>query len=160
MCSSYLQCFLAIFNYGIRSSNIGFLTGLLSLDDSNFWPYVIFNSLFYFIMILIMINLINGIIVDTFQALREESNSIKYAKYNICYICSLQRSLFEINGLDFDEHIYKEHKTLNYFHYLIRLYLMDSNQFNSIESFVYNALKECRKDFFPIKKAISLTKKH
>ena len=104
-----------------------------------------------------MLNIINGIIIDTFQALREQNNSISFAKANICYICSLERSQFEINGLDYDNHIRVDHSTMSYFHYLIRLNVLNVDELNSIEFYVYNALKDGRKDFFPIKKSLSLS---
>ena len=159
ICSSYLQCFLTMFNYGIRSGGIGDFSSYKSYEDKkNYWGNFIFNWIFYFSIVLIMINIVNGIIVDTFQALREESSLKFEALNNICFICSLKRSKFEINGLNYAKHTNNEHNLQNYFHYLIKVKSSVENDLNSLDYQVLNDMKEEKFDFFPIKKAISLEK--
>jgi hypothetical protein len=157
ICQSYLQCFLSMFNYGIRSGGIGDFSGYKSFSDTkNYWGNFIFNWIFYFTIVLIMINIVNGIIVDTFQDLREQSSLKLDSLTNVCYICSLNRSKFEINGLNYTKHIKGEHNLLNYFHYLIKVKSADENDLNSLDYQVLNYMKEEKFDFFPIKKSLSL----
>lgn len=99
-----------------------------------------------------MLNIINGIIVDTFQELREKNNQRFDKLMNECYICSLNRNNFDIKGVSFDEHIYVSHKFINYFLYLIKLKLTDEQDMNSLDFQVYNSLKIESINFFPIKK--------
>ncbi len=106
-----------------------------------------------------MLNIINGIIVDTFQALREQNNEKEYVRENVCYICSIKRSKFEVKGLNFAEHQIIEHNILNYFHYIIKIQKTDEHDLNSMDFQVLNFIRESRTDFFPVKKAISLHKK-
>ena len=60
-------------------------------------------------IVLVFLNAINDIIVDTFQSLREEANELYEIKMNICFICSLNRTIFEKIGLDFEQHKEREH---------------------------------------------------
>ena len=103
-----------------------------------------------------MLNIINGIIVDTFQALREQNNEKENVLNNVCYICSIERGDFEIKGVDYENHILKEHNVLNYFHYILKVQTSDQQNLNSMDYEVLNAMNDNRTDFFPVKKAISL----
>ena len=154
LCSSYLECFLYLFNYGIRAGGVPFNIKIDRQDG--FWSEFLFSWVFYFIIILIVLNIINGIIVDTFQALREQNNQIDEEKTNVCFICSLHRSNFEIKGIDFDYHQQHEHNIDNYFKYILKIKKTDEHDLNSIDFQVFNSIKQHKIEFFPIKKAKSL----
>jgi hypothetical protein len=154
LCSSYLECFLYLFNYGIRAGGVPFNIKINRQDG--FWSEFLFSWVFYFIIILIVLNIINGIIVDTFQALREQNNQIDEEKTNVCFICSLHRSNFEIKGIDFDYHQQHEHNIDNYFKYILKIRKTDEHDLNSIDFQVFNSIKQHKIEFFPIKKAKSL----
>ena len=119
ICDSLLKCFFSIFNYGIRGG-----LGLLpqkSWEDTDYLFQFAFVWIFYFLMILILINIVNGIIVDTFQDLREQQNERDNVSLNYCYICSLNRTKFDMRGLDFNNHIIKEHSIHDYLYYIIKI---------------------------------------
>jgi inositol 1,4,5-triphosphate receptor type 1 len=105
---------------------------------------------------LIILNIINGIIVDTFQALREQNNKKDDILNNFCYICSLERAEIEIKGINYEKHIMKDHFISNYLHYLIKIQGTDEHDLNSLDSEVLKAIKEFKTDFFPNKKAKAL----
>ena len=107
-------------------------------------------------MVLIMVNIINGIIVDTFQQLREENNQKIDDNLNICYICNINRSMFEIMGINFQQHREEDHSLNNYIYYLMKIHLVDEHDLNSLDLFVKNAIRQNRMDFFPIFKSLSL----
>lgn len=150
-CRNYLECFLYLINSGIRSGGIDF--SIKKIGDQGYWSEFVFDWIFYFVVILIVINIINGIIVDTFQALREQNNKRDYIKENMCFICSLDRSKFESKGVNFEEHIETEHNVLNYLEYIIKITQTDEHDLNSLDYNVLNSIKDRRTDFFPIKKA-------
>lgn len=101
-------------------------------------------------------NVINGIIVDTFQELREENNAKAYDQQHVCYICNLERPNFEIQGLKFEEHVEKDHKFINYLHFFLKIHLTDEHDLNSLDFYVLNAIRKKRLDFFPIKRCLSM----
>ena len=157
LCSSYLNCFIYLFNYGIRGGGLPF--NIKILEQEGFWGEFIFNWIFYFILILVILNIASGIIVDKFQDLREKNDELYEEKENVCFICSLHRSNFEIKGIDFEYHQQQEHNIGNYFHYLMRINRMDEHDLNSIDFQVFNAFQQKKIEFFPIKKAKSLENK-
>ena len=157
LCSSYLNCFIYLFNYGIRGGGLPF--NIKIIDQEGFWGEFIFNWIFYFILILVILNIASGIIVDKFQDLREKNDELYEEKENVCFICSLHRSNFEIKGIDFEYHQQQEHNIGNYFHYLMKINRTDEHDLNSIDFQVYNAFQQKKIEFFPIKKAKSLENK-
>ena len=50
---------------------------------------------FFFILIIIVLNLIFGVIIDTFGALREEKAEADEILRNSCFVCALKRMDFE-----------------------------------------------------------------
>ena len=157
LCSSYLNCFIYLFNYGIRGGGLPF--NIKILEQEGFWGEFIFNWIFYFILILVILNIASGIIVDKFQDLREKNDELYEEKENVCFICSLHRSNFEIKGIDFEYHQQQEHNIGNYFHYLMKINRTDEHDLNSIDFQVFNAFQQKKIEFFPIKKAKSLENK-
>ena len=107
-------------------------------------------------IVLVFLNAINDIIVDTFQSLREEANELYEIKMNICFICSLNRTIFERIGLDFEQHKEREHNILNYFHYVMKILNTDEQEFNSLDYQVLLSFKQLRTDFFPMKTSMSI----
>jgi len=106
-----------------------------------------------------MVNIINAIIVDAFQDIRLETNKKKESIMNNCYICSLNRTIFEIKGIKFDDHISKEHKVIDYVLYLIRLSDVGKNDLNKIDSFSKYCFENRKYNFFPVETSISLRNK-
>ena len=145
-------------NNGLRSQSIGDFSGIKSINDKFYLTHFVFQWLFFFTIVLLMVNIINGIIVDTFQQLREENNKKVYDHDNICYICNLDRSSFEIVNINFNRHKKLEHNLKNYLFYLLKINFCNELDLNSLDSFVKNAISENRMDFFPLHKSLSLEK--
>lgn len=155
ICESLLQCFLYLINSGIRSGS-GIEFNVKQIEDRGYFKEFFFGWMFYFIIMLIIVNIVNGIIVDTFQALREQNNLKDDILYNFCYICSLQRGDFEVKGINYEKHINEDHYIKNYFDYLIKLQGTDEHDLNSLDSQVLQSIKEFKTDFFPNKRAKAL----
>ncbi len=103
-----------------------------------------------------MLNVINGIIVDTFQQLREEGAVAQTRKNDVCFVCSLNRDIFEKKGLNFEEHKNQYHSMLNYVHYILKVRSSVKHDLNSIDFYVLNLIMQGRTDFLPVKKCLSL----
>jgi len=54
---------------------------------------VIYDLLFFFIVIIIVLNLIFGVIIDTFADLRSEKQTKEEILKNSCFICGLYNGL-------------------------------------------------------------------
>jgi len=152
ICSSYFICFLSHFNLGIRD---GLTNGPQKLfyHSTYYYEAFIYDWIFFFFVKLILLNIVNAIIVDEFQKKNESSNIHRDQVENICYVCQLHRSKFEMKGFNFEIHSEKEHNFLDYIKYLIRIKnksfkgeSLSSSQFN-----ISNKMHLLQGDFIPIK---------
>lgn len=100
--------------------------------------------------------MINGIIISTFGALREEQENKQEEMESKCFICSLSKSYFEKYKIDFQLHKTKEHHVATYVKYFIILLMTDDRELNSDESYIKKCLKNKDISFFPVLKAKSL----
>lgn len=62
-------------------------TSLLALQESLFPARVVYDLLFFFIVIIIVLNLIFGVIIDTFADLRSEKQKKEEILKTTCFIC-------------------------------------------------------------------------
>jgi hypothetical protein len=95
VCMSMLHCFLSALNYGIRGG--GGVGDFLPHQSSAAWNRQgkffreIFDASFFMIVITILLNIIFGVIIDSFAQLRglksERDDDIK----NVCFICDIER---------------------------------------------------------------------
>ena len=160
LCNSYLNCFFNVFSSGIRlGGGIGDIMGQIRNEDPYYFGIFIYQMLFYFIVVLIMLNVINGIIVDTFQDQREKNNNIDFIKENSCFICGLRRVDFQLKSLDLELHQEEEHNFINYIYYLVTIHKIDEHDLNSLD---FETLMSCtnkQTDFFPSKVCLALMDK-
>ena len=66
---------------------------------------VVYDLLFYFGIIIIVLNLIFGVIIDTFADLRNEKQKKDDIIRNTCFICGLERRAFDNRSISFETHI-------------------------------------------------------
>lgn len=110
-CDSMLMCIVTTLNQGLRNGGgIGDILRAPSSKEPLFIPRVIYDLLFFFIVIIIVLNLIFGVIIDTFADLRSEKQQKETTLKNTCFICGLNRSAFDNKTVSFEEHILSEHK--------------------------------------------------
>ena len=79
-----------------------------------FGARVIYDMLFFFVVIIIVLNLIFGIIIDTFADLRSEKQQKEEILKNTC---GLDRSQFDNKAVSFEDHIHHEHNMWHYFYF-------------------------------------------
>ena len=99
-----------------------------------------------------MINLINGIIVDTFQELREKNYIRTMITQNNCYICNLDRTTLEVEGENFETHTNKFHNIANYIKYILKVIKTEESELNSAESNIKYSIDKDNISIFPNKK--------
>ena len=57
------------------------------------------------IVVIVMLNIVFGIVIDTFGELYDINNTLKSDMDSICFICGLSRDSLEKQGISFDQHI-------------------------------------------------------
>eukprot|EP00299_Pterocystis_sp_00344_P015781 c7893_g2_i3.p1 GENE.c7893_g2_i3~~c7893_g2_i3.p1 ORF type:complete len:195 (+),score=58.37 c7893_g2_i3:123-707(+) len=119
---------------------------------------VIFKFSYFVIVVLLLLNLILGIVLDTFAELRQDSIETEDALTNYCFVCSIDRQTFDRFGEGFEAHIKQDHNLWKYVYFLVRtVYSKASTEHTGQESYVSKRLKDQNIDFFPINQAFVLT---
>lgn len=94
-CQSLFNCYISTINFGLRAGGgIGDALPALSYLNSTKEEYfirVIFDLSFFLIVIIMFLNIIFGIIIDTFAELREKKRFIDDDMKNTCFICNIDR---------------------------------------------------------------------
>jgi hypothetical protein len=158
-CDSIGQCFLSTLVFGMTSGG-GIREVLLpgNTMDGHFVGRIVFDLFFFIIIQIIFMNLILGIIVDTFSQLRAEQIDKEEAYKSSCFICSLPNHNFERSDMKgFEHHIKNDHNMWNYLYLSTYLSQMDEAEFSYHEKYLYETLvKDPDTTPFPIKKALAL----
>lgn len=146
-CSNTILCFATTINYSVRSE--AFLENIMDpkpLDVSRFF----FDMAFYFVVVVILLEVLFGLILDSFSERREHRNKLEKEKKEICFICHNEKNRFDLHaneGLDFESHIKTEHNMWNYVYFLIYLSEKERDEYTGTEQYVeQNAAKL---SFFP-----------
>ncbi|XP_071054904.1 inositol 1,4,5-trisphosphate receptor isoform X3 [Onthophagus taurus] len=156
-CDSLRMCILTTLNQGLRNGGgIGDILRARSSTEALFVARVIYDLLFYFIVIIIVLNLIFGVIIDTFADLRSEKQQKELTLKNTCFICGLNRSAFDNKTVSFEQHIKGEHNMWHYLHFIVLIKVKDPTEFTGPESYVSSMVKASNLEWFPRKRAMSL----
>ena len=111
------------------------------MQEPLFVARVVYDLLFFFIVIIIVLNLIFGVIIDTFADLRSEKQQKELILKNTCFICGLNRSAFDNKTVSFEEHIKHEHNMWHYLYFIVLVRVKDPTEFTGPESYVYMMVK-------------------
>lgn len=149
---------MTYFNLGVRSGGgIGDLLGMKSYEDgSMFWLRFATDVIFFITVILLLLNMINGVIVSTFSQIREESVAKEDDINNKCFICSIERVEFEKKKISYEDHCKYEHCTDTYIKYLVWVKLINEKDLDADQSFIIKCLKNREIACFPVLRSGSL----
>ncbi|XP_014404697.1 PREDICTED: inositol 1,4,5-trisphosphate receptor type 3 [Myotis brandtii] len=131
-------------------------TSILALQESLFPARVVYDLLFFFIVIIIVLNLIFGVIIDTFADLRSEKQKKEEILKTTCFICGLERDKFDNKTVSFEEHIKFEHNMWNYLYFIVLVRVKNKTDYTGPESYVAQMIKNKNLDWFPRMRAMSL----
>jgi inositol 1,4,5-triphosphate receptor type 1 len=106
-----------------------------------FGARVIYDMLLFFVVIIIVLNLIFGVIIDTFADLRSEKQQKEEILKNTCFTCGLDRSQFDNKAVSFEDHIRHEHNMWHYLYFIVLVRVKDPTEFTGPESHVYTMVK-------------------
>ncbi|EGD72955.1 hypothetical protein PTSG_04686 [Salpingoeca rosetta] len=141
-CDTFGQCFLS----SVRFTMIEGFGGVL-VPESSVWHTnagrAIFDMCFFILVTCLGGGLILGIIIDTFQDLRNDKWSIDDAMKSKCFICG--RTSFQLSqqqgetarASDWQEHVSEQHNMWDYLYFYIYLLHKDENEYTHHEHKVF-----------------------
>merc|ERR1712100_549277 len=167
MCDKMIDCYLITVREGLINGGgmADFLTwrpiqdverGYNKMTDPNFLFRFVFDLSFFCVILVILMNVIFGIIIDTFSALRDMTESKINDMKTTCFICSIDRYTFDRQGTPFDIHIKQEHNMWKYLYYLVYLKTKDETEYTGLETYVAGLCEEDNVGFYPIHKSMCL----
>ncbi|XP_064473340.1 inositol 1,4,5-trisphosphate receptor type 1-like isoform X1 [Ornithodoros turicata] len=156
-CDSLIMCIITSMNHGLRNGGgIGDVLRPPSVKEPLYFARVVYDLLFFFVVIIIVLNLIFGVIIDTFADLRSEKQQKEETLRNTCFICGLDRAAFDNKSVSFEEHIRCEHNLWHYLYFIVLVRVKDPTEFTGPESYVYAMIQEKNLEWFPRMRAMSL----
>ena len=159
-----MMCIMTTLNQGLRAG--GGLADILrpvSQREQGFSARWLYDMSFYFVMIVIVLNLILGIIIDTFADLRKEKQEKDELRRNTCFVCGLQRAAFDSSDASsFERHCREDHSPWSYVNFVVLLKTKSATEFTGPESYVSELISRSPPDlsWFPHLSALNLAREH
>jgi inositol 1,4,5-triphosphate receptor type 3 len=113
---------------------------------------VLFDNMFNIVLLILVLQMLSGIIIDTFSKLREDQENIKNDIDRECFICGRSRDELEKDyGLEagFLIHTERKHSIKNYLFFLFYIYEKPALEFNGTESFIHEKINKQDNSWFP-----------
>jgi len=157
-CDTMRDCYLVTMREGLINGGgmADYLQPRSPADKANFLARFFFDLTFFITIIIILMNIIFGIIIDTFSAMREMTENKINDMKTVCFICSIDRYTFDKQGTPFDIHIKEEHNMWKYLYYLVYLSTKDETEYTGLESYVGALMADENVGFYPVHKSMCL----
>uniref|UniRef100_A0A1I8ICM1 Ion_trans domain-containing protein n=1 Tax=Macrostomum lignano TaxID=282301 RepID=A0A1I8ICM1_9PLAT len=150
------QCTVTV----IRRGLIGGIYSYLVVPEGRSFQYhatkTIFDVSFFIIISTIGLNIIFGIIVDTFSELRDAKWQADQDMRSSCFICSKGSHDFARCKGGFEKHVKSEHNLWSYLFYILYLEEKSRNEFTTIERYVWKLYQKKRTDYFPLYTSLTI----
>jgi len=159
VCRNLAQCFLYVLMHGLRQGGgVGDLLHKSKLDDPKYHQRMIFDFVFFMVVVVILLNIIFGIIIDTFAELRDQRQKVEEDTRRRCFICGVDSDTFDrhIRG-GFEHHIQKSHNMWHYLYFIHHLQRKPQDEFTGQESYVQAKIMAKDMTFFPLGKSMDLS---
>ena len=155
ICMSMMHCFLSELNYGLRGGGgIGdFLPTQTAVPENRqgFYFRAIYDLSFFLLIITILLNIIFGIIIDTFAQLRDDKCQTDNDMRDYCFICNLEKQTFDRETEDgFVAHRTHDHNEWQYVNFIIHIKSIDPCDLNGTESYILELFEKEEIKWFPM----------
>lgn len=158
MCDTLLDCFMVTTREGlIMGGGMGdYLPGRAISHFDSYMGRWAFDLTQFLLVIIVLLNIIFGIIIDTFSAMREATETAASDMKNVCTMCGLERADLDRNGSGFAQHIKLEHNMWKYCYYIVYLLVKDPTEYTGLETYVSEMVEEEDMNFYPLEQALCM----
>lgn len=165
-CDNMIMCIKTTFDQGIKNGggigqyldqNLISNASLVVQNNYDIVTRFMFDDLFNIIIMIIMLNIIQGIIIDTFALLREESDKNTLDRETKCFICGREKEYIErCTNRPFRYHCVYEHNEWNYIYFLAYLKKKASTEHTGIESKISELVEKKEISWIPQQQGLTL----
>ena len=118
---------------------------------------------FFLVIIVIMLNIIFGIIIDTFSERRAANAQRHQDTTGVCFMCGIDKQIFDRaadgpNG--FWVHTTVDHNIWNYLYFIFYIWEQDKDDDDGLEYYVRAMVDNVDLEWFPMNKALRLNQSH
>ncbi|RLN66677.1 hypothetical protein BBJ28_00012745 [Nothophytophthora sp. Chile5] len=158
-CQRLFQCFLVSLDQGLMSGGgLGsFLREIPLGTNAHSYGRLAFDVLFNILLVVLLLNLVFGVIIDTFASLRMDDQEKMLDMKSRCFICSIDAYSFDRSTKrGFHDHVSRDHNMWHYLYLFVHIRKKRITDYNGLELFL--AMRMAKKDvsFFPTHRALSL----
>ena len=121
-----------------------------------------FYDLSFFIWVgILLFNIIAGLMLDSFAAIREEADARDETLAEQCFVCGFDRKDYDNFNLpteysNFDAHKDVDHDVWSYIYYIDYLNTKDPTEFTGVEQYVKNQLDDNEMLWVPVRRAFAI----
>eukprot|EP00746_Dinoflagellata_sp_MGD_P142031 gnl/MRDRNA2_/MRDRNA2_75043_c0_seq1.p1 gnl/MRDRNA2_/MRDRNA2_75043_c0~~gnl/MRDRNA2_/MRDRNA2_75043_c0_seq1.p1 ORF type:complete len:460 (-),score=79.06 gnl/MRDRNA2_/MRDRNA2_75043_c0_seq1:62-1441(-) len=165
-CESVPDCTTVTIYQGFRADIGSAIKGVDPASD-NWYARMTYDLSYFIVMTTLFMNVLSGMVIDTFGSLRDETSSREEYQKNYCFISSLDRGEVDkvansknydlegcSTGYDFLENV-KQHRW-NYLNFIFYLKRKSQTDFSGPESKIFELLGDEDTTWFPIGKCIMM----
>ncbi|XP_035825085.1 inositol 1,4,5-trisphosphate receptor type 3 isoform X3 [Aplysia californica] len=157
-CSTLWECTVTVIRYGLIGDMFEEVKeNPAGSSFSSFWPLVIYHVSFFICITTIGLNIIFGIIVDTFSELRDLKWRAESDMKDTCFICSRNSYDFEHHGKGFEHHVKREHNMWAYVYFILHLDDVKASDYTALELYVAKLVEKENYEFIPLNQALCLS---
>lgn len=96
----------------------------------------VFDTTFFLIIVAFILNMIYGILIDSFGELQDKIKQHRLFVTGRCFICGLTKFELDTRGEGWHQHIYRSHNVYNYLYFFIMMEMKDMLDCNGTEKFL------------------------
>jgi hypothetical protein len=167
-CHSVVSCFVLIFYNGVPAGSLADVLDNISnrykdtegQTPNTYLERVLFDLSFFIWVGILLFNIITGLMVDGFGALREEDNERQDILENTCFVCGFTRSQYDdvpnFRGPSFDYHSNTDHYFWTYVHFYVYLKRKDKTTLSGVESYVWKQICDNNLAWIPVRSSAAI----
>jgi len=144
-CHSAVSCAFLIFYMAVPATTLSEVMDPPVKGDADFLGRMFFDLSFFVIVGVLLFNVITGLMVDGFGALRDEANERADVLENQCFVCGFTREAYEdlpdFDGPSFDKHKDTDHNYWHYVYFFVYLKQKKETDFRGVETYVWRMLQ-------------------
>jgi hypothetical protein len=160
-CLRFSDCFFTLCDQTIKNSNgiINYLNleGLYIYNTLYQNPRFWIDNFFAIIDLMLVMQMVCGIIINSYLTQRKEHNKFEKNKNNICFICGLGKNeliKYYSHEQGFDEHIKLDHYLWNYMFLIFNVTKKNPKNLISMDRNILDCYKNRSFKFIPYKKCL------
>lgn len=118
-------------------------------SDGFYYFRAAFDIVYFCVVVVILLGIIQGVIVDSFGSFRDEKETLRLAVKKKCFICGITANRLTTEADGMEKHIKRDHHAFMYVYYLDYIMSKDPTARTGIESYVIERYQSGDYSFLP-----------